>query len=332
MQITSAGRPQLAAPAGCPKGSSPVQLKPRRPAGHPQDYAGKTFHFVKRPPEWLMCAVCHALAHNPVQAKCCGKIYCSQCIATWKIKSDSCPTCRREEQSDPPFNVSEDKNARQQIYSLFVYCPKWKEGCDKTMELSEVESHFTSNNCFLLQRMECEYKRFGCVTVLPRKDMAEHLKTSVEAHLQMTKRRMEEQEVRLQEQEVRLQEEHQLLEVQLRKMEEMAKMQETCLKDVEERAESERQKLKEAIVCNVEQMEERAKKHETRLNDAEESKLMKEKMHRTNTLMRWLLIYVPALLLVTTFIGYHQGLLPPITAIILSYLLGLFTLIHYRVL
>ena len=57
-----------------------------------------------------------------------------------------------------------------------------------------------------MQRMECEYKRFGCAVVLPRKDMSEHLKTSVEAHLQMTKRRVEEQEVRLQEQEARLQE------------------------------------------------------------------------------------------------------------------------------
>ena len=417
MQITSAGHPQLAAPADCPKGSSAVQPRPKTPAGHPQDYAGKTFHFVKRPPEWLMCAVCHALAHNPVQAKCCGKIYCSRCIATWKTRSNSCPTCRSTEQSDPPFNVSEDKNARQRIISLFVYCPKWKEGCDKKMELSEVKSHFTSNNCFLLQRVGCEYKRFGCVIVLPRKDMSEHLKTSLEAHLQMTKRRVEEQEVCLQEE----RDERQLLEVQLKKMEEMAKMQETRLKDVEERAERERQKLKEAIARNVEHMKERAKKHETcfkdmeerqrlkeanahkveqmeeraekekkimneaiarkveqmeerakrqetrlkdveeraererqklneaiarkveqmeerakmqetSLNDVEESKLMKEKMHRTNTLMRWLLIYVPTLLLVTAFIGYHQGLLPPITAVVLSYLLGLFGLIHYHVL
>ncbi len=362
MQITSAGCPQLTAPAVRPNSSSPaVQPKPKTPAGHPQDYAGKTFRFVEKPPEWLVCAVCQALAHNPVQANCCGKIYCSQCIERWKTRSNSCPTCRRTELSEPPFNVSEDKNARQQIISLTVYCPKWKEGCNKKMELSEVESHFTSNNCFLLQPVECEYKRFGCAIVLPRKDMAEHLKTSLEAHLQMTKRRVQEQEVRLQE-------ECQLLEVQLRKMEEMAKKHETRLKDVEERAERERQRLKEVIARNVEQMEKRAKMQETGLKDveeraekdrkirkeaiarnveemeerakvqetyftdAEESKLMKEKMHRTTTLMRWLLICVPVLLLVTTVIGYHQGLLPPITAIILSYLLGLFSLIHYRVL
>ena len=84
-----------------------------------------------------------------------------------------------------------------------------------------------------MQRAECEYKRFGCAIVLSRKDMAEHLKTSVEAHLQMTKRRVEE-------------------------MEEKAERQETRLKDVEERAERERQRLSEVIarlVDRVEQLE-----------------------------------------------------------------------------
>ena len=45
-----------------------------------------------------------------------------------------------------------------------------------------------------LQRVECEYNQFGCAIVLPRKDMAEHLKTSVEVHLKMTKRRVEQME------------------------------------------------------------------------------------------------------------------------------------------
>ena len=84
-----------------------------------------------------------------------------------------------------------------------------------------------------MQRVECEYKRFGCAIVLLRKDMAEHLKTSVEAHLQMTKRRVEE-------------------------MEEKAERQETQLKDVKERAERERQTLNEVIARlfdRVEQLE-----------------------------------------------------------------------------
>ena len=268
------------------------------PTGHPQDYAGKTFHFVERPPEWLICAVCQALAHDPVQANCCGKIYCTRCIERWKTRSNSCPTCRSTEQLDPPFNVFRDRNARQHITNLTVYCPNWRDDCSKEVDLSEVENHLTSDNgcsfqivecgnkcgqkerraivkthmtneCRLrrqkcqycplvssyeqvtgahleecpnypldcpnrcgawsitrstvpahrevcpLQRVKCEYKRFGCAVVLPRKDIAEHLKTSVQAHLQLTKRRVEEQEVQL--------------------------------KNVEERAERERQAMREKV-------------------------------------------------------------------------------------
>ena len=84
-----------------------------------------------------------------------------------------------------------------------------------------------------LQQVECEYKGLGCPIVLLRKNVAAHLKTSVEAHLQMTKRRVEEQEVRLQEEKV----ERQLMEVRLR--------------DVKERAERDRQTLDEVIAYFV---------------------------------------------------------------------------------
>ena len=260
------------------------------PAGHPQDYAGNTFHFVERSPEWLICAVCQALAHDPVQANCCGNVYCTRCIERWKSRSNSCPTCRSTEQSERPFNVFRDRNAHRHISSLTVYCPNWKDGCSKTMDLSDVEKHLSSDNgcsfhvvecgnkcghkerratvkkhmtkeCCLrcekckycplvsthvevtgahlekcpnyplncpnrcgakgitrssvpahceacpLQRVECEYKRFGCTVVLPRKDIPEHLKTSVESHLKMTKRRVEEQELCLKEQEIQLKDE-----------------------------------------------------------------------------------------------------------------------------
>ena len=263
------------------------------PADHPQDYAGKTFHFVERPPEWLICAVCQALAHDPVQANCCGNIYCTQCIERWKTRSNSCPTCRSTKQSDPPFSVFPDKRAYRDVRNLLLYCPNT---CGKKMELSAVENHLTSdsgcpdqvvecgnkcgqkerratvkkhmtNECRLrrekckycslvsthkevtgahleecpnyplncpnkcgaggitrstvpahrevcpLQRVECEYKRFGCTVVLWRKDIAEHLKASVESHLQLTKRRVEEQEVRLQEEKA----ERQQMETRLKK-------------------------------------------------------------------------------------------------------------------
>ena len=48
----------------------------------------------------------------------------------------------------------------------------------------------------LLQQVECEYKCFGCAVVLPRKDLVEHLKESVELHLQLTRKELEEMEVK----------------------------------------------------------------------------------------------------------------------------------------
>ena len=80
-----------------------------------------------------------------------------------------------------------------------------------------------------LQQVECEYKRFGCAVVLLRKELEGHLQTSVQDHLQLTMRRVEEQEIQL--------------------------------RDVEERAaaaEKERQRMNEAIarlVDRVEQLE-----------------------------------------------------------------------------
>ena len=75
-------------------------------------------------------------------------------------------------------------------------CPNYPLDCPnkcgaRGVTRSTVPAH---REVCLLQRVECEYKRFGCAIVLPRKNMAEHLKTSMESHLQMTKRRVEEME------------------------------------------------------------------------------------------------------------------------------------------
>ena len=107
------------------------------------------------PPEWLVCAVCQALAHDPVQANCCGNIYCTQCIERWKARSNSCPTCRSTEQSDPPFSVFPDKRAYRDVHNLLVYCPNT---CGKKMELSAVENHLTSDNGCPDQVVECGNK------------------------------------------------------------------------------------------------------------------------------------------------------------------------------
>ena len=149
------------------------------PAGYPQDYADLAFNFVERPPEWLICAVCQELALDPVQATCCGKMYCANCIENWKTKSNSCPTCRSTPRSNPPFNVFQDRNAQQQITSLAVYCPNQCNGCNKMVELSELENHVTSDNGCPFQVVECGNK---CGHSAWRSHISKHMAT--ECHLQ----------------------------------------------------------------------------------------------------------------------------------------------------
>ncbi len=102
-----------------------------------------------------------------------------------------------------------------------------------------------------MQCVECDYEQFGCATVLPRKDMAVHLQTSVEAHLQMTKRRVEEQEVHLREQELRLQEQ----EVRLQEQEVRLQKEKAERQIVESQAERERQRMDDVIACLVDRVE-----------------------------------------------------------------------------
>ena len=112
-----------------------------------------------------------------------------------------------------------------------------------------------------MQCVECEYEQFGCATVLPRKDIGEHLQTSVEAHLQMAKRKVQEQEVCLQKQEVRLQEQEVCLqkqEVRLQKQEVRLQKEKAERQIMDSQAEEERQRMNDVIarlLDRVEQLE-----------------------------------------------------------------------------
>ena len=86
-------------------------------------------------------------------------------------------------------------------------CPSYPLSCPNKCGVQGLTRSTVPAHCEVcpLQQVECEYKRFGCAVVLLRKDTEGHLQTSVQAHLRMTKQKVEEQEARLQEQETRLQ-------------------------------------------------------------------------------------------------------------------------------
>ena len=123
-------------------------------------YDGKMFHFVEQPPERLICVVCQELSQEPVQANCCGKIYCASCkrklcIERLNTTSNSCSVCISTVNDDPSSTIFKDAQAQQEIRSLVVFCPNWKHGCEKTMALSEVENHLMSESGSLFQVEDC---------------------------------------------------------------------------------------------------------------------------------------------------------------------------------
>ena len=113
-----------------------------------------------------------------------------------------------------------------------------------------------------MQFVDCEYKVVGCSIVLPRKDMAVHLQTSVEEHLQVTKRRVEEQEVHLQEQEVCLQEQAVRLQEQAVRLQE----QEVHLQEQEVRLQKQEVRLQNEK-AERQRIKSQAEKEWHRMND-----------------------------------------------------------------
>lgn len=86
-------------------------------------------------------------------------------------------------------------------------CPNYPLDCPNNcgtdrLTRSTISAH---TKVCLLQQVKCEYRQFGCAAVMQRKFVQDHQKTSMHSHLQMTRKKVEEQEARLQAQELRIQ-------------------------------------------------------------------------------------------------------------------------------
>ena len=117
------------------------------------EYKQKKVYFPSNPPEWLFCSICQALAVSPMQATCCGKLYCEACVQQWKQRSNTCPTCRSTATSQSKFDLFVDRNAQQHINNLLVLCQNVEDGCRERMELSDLDHHLNSEKGCKFQLM-----------------------------------------------------------------------------------------------------------------------------------------------------------------------------------
>ena len=135
------------------------------------EYKQKKVYFPSNPPEWLFCSICQALAVSPMQATCCGKLYCEACVQQWKQRSHTCPTCRSTATSQSKFDLFVDRNAQQHISNLLVLCQNVEGGCRERMELSDLDHHLSSKGC-KFQLLNCPN---GCTRMIPRCSLSYYL-------------------------------------------------------------------------------------------------------------------------------------------------------------
>lgn len=100
--------------------------------------------------EDLVCPICKYVSRDPQQSACCGKVFCTVCIARLRRSrscNTKCPNCRQD-----PVSLFHDKRSNRSISNLQVYCKRKKKGCVWIGVLGEVDAHLRT--C-LHQRVSC---------------------------------------------------------------------------------------------------------------------------------------------------------------------------------
>ena len=50
---------------------------------------------IEKPPERLLCIICNEILEQAVITKCCGHVFCDECIRNWLLETKICPHCEK---------------------------------------------------------------------------------------------------------------------------------------------------------------------------------------------------------------------------------------------
>ena len=129
--------------------------------------------FLEKPPDNLLCTICWEVAIDPVQAICCGKLFCKTCQESANKQDVKCPHCRLN------MKIFPDKRSHQEISSLKIVCPYYVRGCEWEGCVSDVNGHI--NKCkfkFVVCPNDCKCNYKHTSAYLLRKYLENHLARS----------------------------------------------------------------------------------------------------------------------------------------------------------
>ncbi|AYV80504.1 MAG: TNF receptor-associated factor 5-like [Harvfovirus sp.] len=113
------------------------------------------------------CLICHQLPRKPANLKCCGKIYCYECLEKLLIGSPRCPICRKTQRIT---DIVLNPYILEKINGLTIKCPNQR--CKELMVIGvdgrNVKAHL--DKCSYTQ-CECS----GCSKIFNKKTYIDHL-------------------------------------------------------------------------------------------------------------------------------------------------------------
>jgi len=140
--------------------------------------------FIESPGRDFSCAICLNVLQNPVGCEA-GHVFCSQCLDEWRLRKNTCPSCRLTLSGNPTTNLT----VTNQINAMMVRCEhsRWSltthdsfdttesnpnrhstEHCTWTGKLEDRETHLQS--CYF-QTIKCS---MGCEAVMQRRAVEKH--------------------------------------------------------------------------------------------------------------------------------------------------------------
>ena len=115
---------------------------------------------AEKPPEKIdiKCPICLMILREPQQMEC-GKIVCKSCITDILAAGvvPTCPLCRRQRPDYWP-----DKNRKQFLCGMSVFCRHKPTGCDWQGELGDLDKHLNENPSPEKAFKGCKYTALKC--------------------------------------------------------------------------------------------------------------------------------------------------------------------------
>ena len=153
------------------------------------------YEFVEPPPKQLQseCPICLEILCEPHLISCCGHSFCAACIECVKKDGKPCPFC-----NEPTFTTMANKGLKRMLDEIRIYCPHRLGGCKWVGKLGKRHEHLDSDPqlqcCCPCVVVRCELHHVGCEVILPRKDMADHMKNHSIVHISLLSKRLLERE------------------------------------------------------------------------------------------------------------------------------------------